>query len=82
MEPESFILKTISTTSIKQNAKCDIIILFLEVRYLINWMNNQKYLYSGTRLIRHTKGPRKCVGFYRMSQYSGFILVNTNTLGP
>jgi hypothetical protein len=24
----------------------------------------------------------KCVGLYRMSEYSGFILVNKNTLGP
>jgi hypothetical protein len=30
---------------------------------------------SGTCLIWHTKGPRKCVGLYRMSKYSGFILV-------
>ena len=28
-----------------------------------------------TCLIRHTKGPGKCVGLYRMSEYSGFILV-------
>ena len=35
-----------------------------------------------TCLIRHNKGPGKCVGLYRMSKYSGFILVNRNTLGP
>ena len=35
-----------------------------------------------TCLIRHTKGPWKCVGLYRMSEYSGFILINRNTLGP
>jgi hypothetical protein len=35
-----------------------------------------------TCLIRHTKGPGKCVRLYRMSEYSGFILVNRNTLGP
>ena len=29
--------------------------------------------YSGTCLIWHTKGPGKCVGLYRMSEYSGFI---------
>ena len=28
-------------------------------------------------LIRHTKGPGKCVRLYRMSEYSGFILANT-----
>jgi hypothetical protein len=33
-------------------------------------------------LIRHTKGPGKCVRLYRMSEYSDFILVNRNTLGP
>ena len=33
-------------------------------------------------LIRHTKGPGKCVGLYRMSEYSGFILVNRNSLEP
>ena len=38
--------------------------------------------YSGTCLIRHTKGPRKCVGLYRMFEYSCFALVNGNTLGP
>ena len=39
-------------------------------------------LYSGTCLIRHTKGPGKCVGLYRMSEYSSFIYVNRTTLGP
>jgi hypothetical protein len=24
----------------------------------------------------------KCIGLYRMSEYSGFILVDRNTLGP
>jgi hypothetical protein len=38
--------------------------------------------YSGLCLIRYTKGPGKCVELYRMSEYSGFILVNINTLGP
>jgi hypothetical protein len=32
--------------------------------------------YSGTCLIWHTKEPRKCVGLYRMSDYSDFILAN------
>ena len=40
------------------------------------------YLYSGTCLIQHTKAPGKCVWLYRMPEYSGFILVNRNTLGP
>ena len=39
-------------------------------------------MYSGTCLIIHTMGPGKCVGLYRMLEYSGFILVNRNTLGP
>ena len=38
-------------------------------------------MYSGTCLILHTKGPGKCVGLYRMLEYSGFILVNRNYLG-
>jgi hypothetical protein len=38
--------------------------------------------YSGTCLIQHTKEPQKYVELYRMSEYSGFILVNRNTLGP
>ena len=36
-------------------------------------------IYSGTLLIRHTKGSGKCFKLYRIS---GFILVNINTLGP
>ena len=35
-------------------------------------------IYSGNRLIWHTKGPEKCVNLNRMSKYSGFILVNRN----
>ena len=38
-------------------------------------------IFSGTWLFWHTKEPGKCVGLYRML-YSGFILVNRNTLGP
>jgi hypothetical protein len=34
-----------------------------------------------TCLIWHTKGPGKCVGLYRISEYSGFHLVNRYTLG-
>jgi hypothetical protein len=37
------------------------------------------FLYSGTCLIRHTKGPGKCVGLNRMSEYSYFFLANRNT---
>ena len=40
-----------------------------------------KKMYSGTCLMRQPKGPRKCVGLYRMSEYWGFILVNGNTFG-
>jgi hypothetical protein len=36
------------------------------------------YIYRGTCLIRHTKGPGKCVGMYKISEYSGIILVNRN----
>jgi len=39
-------------------------------------------MHSGTRPIQHTKGPGKCVRLYKMSEHSGFILVNRNTLGP
>ena len=39
-------------------------------------------LYSGTCLIRHTKGPEKCIRLYRILEFSGFISVNRNTLGP
>ena len=45
-------------------------------------MKIKNIMYSGTCLIRHTKGLGKCVGLYRMSEYSGFILNNRNTLGP
>ena len=34
-------------------------------------ISNTKY--SGTFLIRRTKEPGKCVGLYRMSEYSGLI---------
>ena len=43
---------------------------------------NQSLMYCGTCLIRHTKGTGKCVGLYRMLEYSGFILLNIITLGP
>ena len=45
-------------------------------------MQLQITIYSGTCLIRHFKGLGKCVGLYRMSEYSGLILVNRNTFGP
>jgi hypothetical protein len=35
-----------------------------------------------SNLTHQTKGPGKCVRLYRMSEYSGFILINRNTLGP
>jgi hypothetical protein len=37
------------------------------------WVSREEY--SGTCLIRHTQVHGKCVGLYRMSKYSGFILV-------
>ena len=36
----------------------------------------------GTCLTRHTKGPGGCVILFRMSEYSDFILVNRNIVGP
>ena len=48
---------------------------------LTNLIMTPFWFYSGTCLIQHTKGSEKCVGLYRMSQYSGFILINRNTLG-
>jgi hypothetical protein len=45
-------------------------------------MQLQITIYSGTCLIRHFKGLGKCVGLYRMSEYSGFILANSNTFEP
>ena len=36
----------------------------------------------GTCLTRHTKGPGGCVGLFRMSEYSDFILDNRNIVGP
>ena len=33
---------------------------------------NRQVIYSVTCLIRHMKGPGKCVGLYKMSQYSCF----------
>jgi hypothetical protein len=38
-------------------------------------------VHSNTRVLE-LKGHRKCVWLYRMSEYSGFILVNRNTLWP
>ena len=34
-------------------------------------LTDHLYIYSGTCLIRHTKGPGKCIGLYRMSENSG-----------
>jgi hypothetical protein len=36
----------------------------------------------GMCITRHRKGPSESVGLYRMSECSGFALVNKNTLGP
>ena len=40
----------------------------LQLKTIILKINN-----SGTCLIRHTKGPEKCVGLYRVSENSGFL---------
>ena len=37
-------------------------------------------MYSGTCLMRHTKAPGKCVGLYRLSEYSGFFFQLTEIL--
>jgi hypothetical protein len=42
--------------------------------------SNSQCEYSGTCLIWQTNEPGKCVGLYRMSEYSGFILVNRYTI--
>ena len=58
------------------------------VNYFNNIFGNMCYIlryitkYSRTCLIRHTKGSGRCVGLYRMSEHSGFILVNRNTWWP
>jgi hypothetical protein len=46
---------------------------------ILLWRHVSLSTYSGNCVIRHTKGPGKWVGLYRMSEYSGFILVNRNT---
>jgi len=53
---------------------------YLENEILSN-KNPKKTLIPWNGLIRHTKGLGKCVGLYRMSEYSGFASVNRNTLG-
>ena len=40
----------------------------LQLKTIILKMNN-----SGTCLIRHPKGPEKCVGLYRVLENSGFL---------
>ena len=51
------------------------------ITILTKWIQCvQCWWYSRICLIRHHKGPGKRVGLYRMSEYSGFILVNRNTL--
>ena len=40
----------------------------LQLKTIILKINN-----SGTCLIRHTKGPEKCVGLYRVLENSGFL---------
>ena len=53
-----------------------------QLRTVIDFNTMVENNYRGTCLIRHTKGPGKCVRLYRMSEYLGFILVNRNSLGP
>jgi hypothetical protein len=67
----------------------DQIIPFISLQYS-SWLaqnchNISNPLYfkcNRTCLIRHSNGPGKCLGLYRMLVYSGFILVNSYTLGP
>jgi hypothetical protein len=49
-------------------------ILSLVFIYIHISNSNFLWIYSGTCLIRHTKGPGKCVGLHRMSENSGFLL--------
>ena len=60
-----------------QSCKDPLLLIFCVIKLLVSLSK-----YSGTCLIRHTKGPEKCVGLYWISEYSGFILVKRNTLGP
>jgi len=45
---------------------------YIFVCYFIHHEKPLVLLYSGTCLIQHTKGPEKCVGLYRMLEYSDF----------
>ena len=44
------------------------------LRICVRSLRCQFFIYGGTCLIRHTKGPGKCVGLHRMSEFSGLIL--------
>ena len=47
---------------------CGVVVVFVHLEELMKLIN-----YNGTYLIRHTKGPGKCVGLHRVSEYSGLI---------
>jgi len=66
-----------------------VVLLFLYITLHYDWVSFLFKLLKAVsvcrntvELIRHTKRPEKCVGLYRMSEYSGFILINRTTLGP
>ena len=48
--------------------------------YLDMLLHSEYLIYGRTCQIQRTKGPGKCAGLYRMSEYSGFILVIINIL--
>jgi hypothetical protein len=78
----SFTGPNVHSTSIYRGKHCSLSVFQMDNRVYYYYYNSYIYIYSETCLILHTKGPGKCVGLYRMSEYSGFILVNRNTLGP
>ena len=76
-------LETVAKSELQQ--KSSGLFSFMKVYHLFYHLHCYSLLpniYSGTCLIRHTKGPGKSVGLYRVSENSGFILVKGNTMGP
>jgi hypothetical protein len=58
-----------------------------DIIYILKGVTGINNLYNVTSTVEPVlsdtpKGPGKCVGLYRMLEYSGFMLVNSNTLGP
>jgi hypothetical protein len=58
-----------------------------DIIYILKGVTGINNLYNVTSTVEPVlsdtpKEPGKCVRLYRMLEYSGFILVNSNTLGP